>query len=342
MFRAAFPTATDEEERAEASWVKTNFDLSGTNKSGKGRFAGTWVNSVVASDLAETYGLGPLIGPLTEATPDPNVVYRKSAKGQDSPAPSPTAASPPAPATRDGPGPTKRRREASPVTASSPIITASVPEVPPAPVVHEIQFPTPTPRRTTRAKTPTSAATTTQPPPPQSLVSPGPPRRSSRLKSPVPASTPAASVSPKKTPKTMKIIREEETIPASSDMTTVDEDATEAAKATEVDMAEDIREQKELIERLKAERAKKAQVADVDEEMESDTGAVQKRTREEEQPYTLNIREPETEERQIVTNRKVRLLGNLPPQRKSLAWGALLFAAGIGAVTFLPSLPSFL
>ncbi|TCD61611.1 hypothetical protein EIP91_008176, partial [Steccherinum ochraceum] len=135
--------------------------------------------------------------------------------------------------------------------------------------------------------------------------------------------------------------RDSATTPAGSDETAVDheEDARDAAKVAEANMAEDVREQKELIQRLKAERAAKTQ--DGDEDMEEDEDedddeeggqAGQKRGREDEkEEYRLNIKEPETQERQIATNRRVT---GFTPQRKSLAWGALLFAAGVGIASY--------
>ncbi|TFY67758.1 hypothetical protein EVG20_g3834 [Dentipellis fragilis] len=82
MFRAAFPTASEEAEREESAWVKANFDLSGSNKSGKSRFAGTWVSASVAATLADAYSLTTILDPLTEAKPDPNTEYRKSQRAQ--------------------------------------------------------------------------------------------------------------------------------------------------------------------------------------------------------------------------------------------------------------------
>ena len=55
----------------------------------------------------------------------------------------------------------------------------------------------------------------------------------------------------------------------------------------------------------------------------------------EKKEYRFNFKEPgeeEVGERAVVTNSRVRLLSQLPPERKSLAWGALAFAAGLGAV----------
>ena len=133
--------------------------------------------------------------------------------------------------------------------------------------------------------------------------------------------------------------------PAGSDETAVDEDV-EAAKVAEPNMAEDVREQRELIAKLKAERAAaKAQAAaepspsqEVAEEMLEDEGEASgtKRTREEEpKELRFNFKEKtegEVGERTIATNRRVGLLGRMPPERKSLAWGALAFAAGMGAM----------
>ena len=135
--------------------------------------------------------------------------------------------------------------------------------------------------------------------------------------------------------------------PAGSDETAVDEDV-EAAKTAEPNMHEDIQEQKELIAKLKAERAAaKTKKADagvapspshrVTEEMlEEEEGTGAKRAREEEpKQYQFDFKEPqegEVGERAIATNSRVGLLGRMPPERKSLAWGALAFAAGMGAM----------
>lgn len=84
MFRAAFPNASDAEERAELQWVKDNHDLSGNNGSTRDshitRLAGTWVDTVLAADLGEQYALGQLIKIVADAQPDPNANYKRSAK----------------------------------------------------------------------------------------------------------------------------------------------------------------------------------------------------------------------------------------------------------------------
>lgn len=308
MFRAAFPTATDDAERAESSWIKANYNMAGANRSGNSRFAGTWVTSDVAQILAAEYALIPVITPLLVAAPDANVVFRKSGKAQQ---PTPVASPAIGVAPTDTP-PVKRRREASPANT---------------PARSQIPLPgQPTPRR----------AVTPQRVP----VTPSSPRRSARLLSPGACGTSSIA-------KVVATLHE----PAASfgsDETAVEDEARELARVAEQNMQEDIRDQKELINRLKAEKAEAealAQAAAIRAEVEAAdedqhtlvappmAATASKRGREEEPvTYTLNIQEPEVAERAIVTNRRVRLLGEMPPERKSLAWGALLFAAGVGAV----------
>ncbi|CAL1716679.1 unnamed protein product [Somion occarium] len=367
MFRAAFPTAPDDAEKAEALWVKTTYEVTGANKSGKARFAGTWVTPEVAQSLAEGYSLAALIKPLVLATPDPDAIHRKPKQQQPTPVSSPAQLVSATTPKEPGPAPPKRRREASPArspqTTPAPAKPPLVAKGTPSPSRAEKVVTEPTPSRlpvsTKRAASPARQV----PPPatPQSL------RRSTRLKSPAPPSgavsaqaTLVGTISPK-TPKIpIKPVHEELT-PGGSDETAVDEDALHAARATEVDMQEDIREQRELIERLKAERAAKAQAQAVatqeaqemsDEEatlIEPSAGAgpskAQKRAREEEGQLKFNIKEPAEleaeveEERAVVTNSRIRK--GMAPERKQLAWGALFFAAGWGAISFLPNLPHF-
>ncbi|KAI0635961.1 hypothetical protein C8Q77DRAFT_1170434 [Trametes polyzona] len=323
MFRAAFPTASDEAEKGETNWVKLSFDTSGANKSGKARFAGTWVTPDVALYLADSYDLGGIIPALAAAVPDPNTTFRRSRNAQQ---PTPTAS----PAAEPGPAPAKRRREASPASPA-PASAATEPVKQPAVV-------------------PPS-------PPPSRVASSPAPRRSARLVASPPAQP--VQVAPK-TPRTRKAAREAIPTPAGSDETAVDEDV-EAAKVAEPNMQEDIREQQELIAKLKADReAAKAQQQQQQQDQEEaeaaptpsqyeaekalteDEPAGTKRPREEE-PNELRFNfkepaEPDVGERAIATNSRVRLLSQLPPERKSLAWGALAFAAGLGAISFLPNL----
>lgn len=324
MFRAAFPTANEEAEKGETTWIKLSFDTSGANKSGKARFAGTWVTPDVALYLADSYALDAIIPSLANAVPDPNTTFRRS-KGQQQP--TPTAS----PAAEPGPAPAKRRREASP---ASPIPTNAQPPAPaPAPV-----------------ETPTS------PQSPRGGGSPAP-RRSARLRSPgataVPQTQPLVPPTPTKTPRTRRAAREEHPTPTGSDETAVDEDS-EAAKVAQPNMQEDIQEQKELIAKLKAERAaakakaiaeaEAAAEAEGEQEMEeastpsqqeAEEAAVGEKRPREEAPtgYRFNFKEPgqeEVGERAVATNRRV--LSRMPPERKSLAWGTLAFAIGLGAV----------
>ncbi|PIL35550.1 transcription factor [Ganoderma sinense ZZ0214-1] len=327
MFRAAFPTANEEAEKAETTWIKLSFDTSGANKSGKARFAGTWVTPDVALYLADSYALDTIIPSLANAVPDPNTTFRRS-KGQQ---PTPTAS----PAAEPGPAPAKRRREASP---ASPIPAKAQP---PAPAPAPVETPT-SPQSSHRGGSPA-------------------PRRSARLRSPgataVPQTQPLVPPTPTKTPRARRAAREEHSTPAGSDETAVDEDS-EAAKVAEPNMQDDIQEQKELIAKLKAERAaaKAKAIAEAEAEGEQETeeaptpsqqeaedAAVGEKRPREEAPtgYRFNFKEPgqeEVGERATVTNRRVRLLSQMPPERKSLAWGTLAFAIGLGAVTFLPNL----
>jgi len=127
--------------------------------------------------------------------------------------------------------------------------------------------------------------------------------------------------------------------PAGSDETVVEEEA-EAIELAKPSMTQDIAEQMELIERLKAERdLLKMQTAG----LVPDTGPVVaplKRERDDEEKkeeLRFTFKEPETEERRIVTNKRVSRF-ELEPRNKSFAWGIAAFAIGMGAVSFLPNL----
>ena len=142
----------------------------------------------------------------------------------------------------------------------------------------------------------------------------------------------------------------EDLTPGGSDETAVDEEAVSAEEAMEVDMNEDIREQKALIERLKAERAAKViqmqktqEVIDVDGSDEEATlvnvdksSKSQKRAREEEVPLRFNFsmevdeHEQEKDERAVAGSSRAR--AGVAPERKQLAWGALAFVAGLSAM----------
>ncbi|TFY75435.1 hypothetical protein EWM64_g8580 [Hericium alpestre] len=304
MFRAAFPTASEEAEREESAWVKANYDLAGSNKSGKARFAGTWVSGPVAKTIAEAYKLDTILAPLADAKPDPNIEYRKSARAQqESPKTTPAKNQLPTPSpSATTPNPPKRRREASPA--------------------------------------PKATAPSTSPGKPIAAATLSVPRRSTRTASPAPSPVPkTVSLSPKaarspvksplKTPRKVEV-----TTPAGSDETAVDE---EIAEVPGPDASQDIAEQKEMIAAFKAQRdAARGQRAEEDASMsEEEEEGVQKRAREE-SPLKFNFKEPsaqETEERAIASNRRVRMSS----QNKSLAWGVAAFAAAMSALTLIPN-----
>ena len=306
MFRAAFPTATDDHEKAEASWVRATFDLTGTNKGGRSRFAGTWVTPEIALQLADSYHLGSVLSVLAKAEPEPGVVYRRSTRAQQ-----PTPEQSPAAAKEPGPAPAKKRREASPATPK----VAPAPPAPATPVV-----PTPPPSTIRQTATP-------------------PPRRSTRHKSPAP---PPAGPLPVRTPRSTRTRKvatpEPEPEPAHEEA-----EAVPLAQSIAEDiMDEDVREQKALIARLKEERAQRAaqdeeEEGDESREEEEEASEVSpakpasKRPREDE-VLKFEFKEPSQEvgERAIAANRRVAL--RMTPQRKSAAWGALAFAVALGAV----------
>jgi hypothetical protein len=306
MFRAAFPTASDESERIEANWVKANFDNSGGNRGGKARFAGTWVTADVAISLANDYLLDKIIQPLTDAKPDPNTEYRKSSRAQqqqqtpDKESPAPKQLPTPSP-SMSTPNPPKRRREASPAPTKSPSIPTSSP-----------------------TKSPLSSAATRRP---QRTTSPAP-SPTSKFASPKVAST---TKSPKVLRTAVRARRLEVVTPAGSDETAVEDDIPEVPGP---DATEDIREQKEMIEAFKAQREAKLWVqgaSDGDEAM--DESLERKREREEEKnSMQFDFKEPETEERKIATNKRVARLPKMTPERRSFAWGIAAFAAAVGAM----------
>ena len=299
MFRATYPQATEDAEKAEINWIKNNYELSGANKTGRARFAGTWASIDVALNIADTYSISHLLPALINAVPDPAQIYSKSrGKAATQPlTPQPTPPSPPKPT-----GPNKRRKEGTPQPTTTKL-ASPVPGPAPAPAPVEITSPAPAPT----------------------------PRRSTRLKSPAPAPVPLP-LSPRRTPKLQRPRVEPEEIqipptPATPEVTQVEEE--EAVVATEPNMAEDILEQRELIAGLKAQRA--AAIARGEDQIE--TAPSLKRTIEEvEPPLVLNPKEPEVEPRAVATNSRIRFLRNPSPQTKSALWGVAAFAAGVGAV----------
>lgn len=146
-----------------------------------------------------------------------------------------------------------------------------------------------------------------------------PPRRSTRVRSPPPAPVPqsfASLASPKQSAK--KTRRGAALSTGGSDETVVGDDDAEIAAMAGPDMSQDIAEQQELINNLKAQRANAGG---------QDTKS--KRAREDEDaPMQFEFKEPEIGERAVVTNRRVWM----EPRTKSVAWGVAAFAIGMGAV----------
>ncbi|KAF8896400.1 hypothetical protein BD779DRAFT_1618471 [Infundibulicybe gibba] len=347
MFRAAFPNAPEQEEKLELQWVRENFDLTGNNGSTTDRsvtrLAGTWVSPDLALDFGIDYALGALIQVVIDATPDPNGNYRRSGKAATnssaaSPAAVPTAtnvsaaintvsnqatARPQLNSSPNGaPGPAKRRRESSP--APSPTVAPPSPVKPSSKPLSSVNQ-TPIPRRSARTKSPAP-----------------------RLAAGITPFTATKSIA--RTPVVTRIVhREEAFTPRGSDETAVEdaEDPVEEVATSEL-RQQDILEQKQMIEDLKAQRdaaaAKRASSIQSAEEEEAEEGEEEddsanlKRAREEEtQELKFNFREPEVGERNIASNSRVGRF-QMEPRTKSFAWGMAAFAVGMGAISLLPNL----
>ena len=343
MFRAAFPNASDSEEKTEVAWVKDTYDLSGNNGSTRDahitRLAGVWVGPTVALELGRAYMLGRLIEAVVEATPDPNGNYRRSGKSAANNAPviapapatvnaqavvsQPSIVSKPSSAVKSLPTPsptatvnppTKRRKESSPSVEPQSVVKP--------------------PSRHSPAPSKASA-----PPPPSPTL-----RRSARTKSPAPRQ-PSAPPSLRTPKATRSAAKKESTAPTpgSSDLTVVDEESLvveDGVVGTEL-RDQDIKEQHKLIQDLKDKRdaSRKAQAKGEenmdlagDESSSSSSATGKKREREDEdEPLKFNFKEPENAERAISTNRRVSRF-NMEPRTKSFAWGLAAFAVGMGAV----------
>lgn len=315
MFRAAFPTAPEDYEKVEASWVKANYDSYGANGTGRDaasklRLAGTWIHPDVALTLAPHYSLEHVIEPLTTVHPDPSQEYRRSTKPQSphvnantNPSPSKAGprievnAPPASPSPASGPA-AKRRKESSPVVAA-PIPAESLP--PPRRSGRTSISPAPQVARPPRSK---GTRTTRGQVKPASVNG----RVSTRL------------------------------TPAESDHAPPAEDAEgdDIAEVPGPDMSQDIAEQKEMIAKLKAERDAKAsstKFPPAEPIVKTESQASKRSREEEEKPLQFNFKEPDEENavvvRPIASNSRLSL--DLEPQQKSAAWGALWFAAGLAA-----------
>ncbi|KAG6330599.1 hypothetical protein ID866_8492, partial [Astraeus odoratus] len=318
MFRAAFPTASEVDERKETQWAKEAYDLAGNNGSAREphivRLAGTWVSPEVAAvpAFAGCYNLVDVVDMVTKASPDPNTSYRRSTRGTAS--------------TTTGAALNTPKASTASVSAVSGLMNASITPAP------SMSMPTPKRRRES------SPAPATVTAPPQSSLPP--PRRSARTKSPAPGPLPMAAKSPKSVRIARSVRVAEVTTPGGSDETIVDEEA-ETIEMAKPSLSQDMADQKELIERLKAERDAQGDAQNDALKMETDEPVVAplKRAREEDDAkpeLRFNFKEPETEERPIATNRRVSRF-HLEPRQKSFAWGIAAFAIGMGAMSFLPN-----
>ncbi|KAJ3887736.1 hypothetical protein GG344DRAFT_90345 [Lentinula edodes] len=300
MFRAAFPKADEQSEKDEVQWVKDSYDLSGNNGSSKDTSITRLAGTWVGPELARELGKSYLLGDLISLVVD---------------------------ARPDPNGNYRRSGKGAAGTPRPPSSTDSaVHNQPTSPSI----APNPSKRRKESSPVPAPPPS----PPPERR---NPPRRSNRTKSPAPK----VSVLPLvKTPSRKAVrreVKEEEVVtPGGSDETAVDEDA-EAVEdvAGEQLRQQDIEEQKVLIEGLKAKRnaAMKASDGDID---GSEKSIVKRVREEEEEALRFNFKEPEVGERAISTNRRVDGYFE-EPRHKSLAWGVVAFAFGMGAVTFLPN-----
>lgn len=126
MYRAAFPGAKDEDERRETVWVKENHELLGNNGSTKEpkiiRLAGTWVDPVLALEIAETYALSDIIALIAKAVPDPKAVYRRSSKASPKIKESNTS-KPLSTSSTSTPSAAKRRKESPAPSATSTAVS---------------------------------------------------------------------------------------------------------------------------------------------------------------------------------------------------------------------------
>lgn len=329
MFRAAYPNATEQEEKREVNWVKENHDLSGNNGSGREphitRLAGTWVGPDLATDLANEYDLSAVIDVVVRAQPDPSGNYRRSAKSN--------AAAASAQSPQSQPSPEVRKTSSKPPSSKGRTSAAkSLPTPSPTSV------PTPAKRRKESSPAPSSVQEEPEPTPSQI------PRRSTRVKSPAPRTVPMPSLTSmpkpakvKRTSRKSEVVTDENVPPQEDD----DEGAIEDVASADL-REQDIREQREMIEDLKAQRAAaaaklaaEADDAEEDESMEDDDGSTKlKRTRDEaEEGHRFDFKEPENEERAIVTNKRVpSTFQRLRPQQKSIVWGAAAFSLGLAAM----------
>lgn len=340
MFRAAFPLASEEIERAELLWVKENYDLSGNNGSTKEnhiiRLAGTWVGTALAVELGDQYAIGPLIQIVVNAQPDPNANYRRSARTV------PISSSK-----------AEVQKNTTAVSINTNIVQQASTTLAGANVVPATLSPVSS--RTSMQGVSSRAALDSLPisSPPNIQLNPLKRRKESSPSTGTPPSkTPLRRLNHAQSP-ALNSINTPVRMPKKwmgrmtpiPDKVGLDEDSNQVEELAAQELHdEDVLEQKKLISDLKDKRAaiengKEDQTVenrkmkdDADEEVSlTSTPASKKRTRdEEEHEYKLDFKEPEIGERKIVTNRRVRF--QLEPRTRSFAWGVAAFAVGMGAV----------
>ena len=339
MFRAAFPNAGENDEKAEIHWVKENFDLSGNNGSSNDphttRLAGTWIDPQLALELAKDYSLGSLVKIIVDATPDPNGNYRRSARGTTV-GPATSVLAPPLKSTTSTTVLASTAQSSTIVVSKTPSSTKTLPT--PSPTSTK----PPSKRRKETLSVPSPAASSVKPllrvsaSPSASKTTVVAPRRSNR-KSKSPAPRTMAPL-PVRTPK--RGIRKDQSAMTSSslDLAAVDEEGQiveDGVAGTEL-MEEDIKEQKRLITELKKEEEAalpswQPGETSMEESDHTSTSSKKREREDEDQPLAFEFKEPEKEERAIATNSRVTRF-TLEPRTKSFAWGVAAFAVGMGAV----------
>jgi hypothetical protein len=200
--------------------TEENFDLSGNNGSSKEhsivRLAGTWVSPKVALALADSYHLGSVIPTIAEASPDPNVTYRrsgKSAAGSEAPVTPAGSLNLIASSPNSAPSAPKRRKESSP----------------------QLEPESSVPRRSTRPRSKSPAASTVLSPP-----------ISARKSNKAPKTTKTSNTTVRRAAAPVT--------PRGSDEAAADEDS-EMVEGLGQDMfREDVAEQRDLIAKLKSRR----------------------------------------------------------------------------------------
>lgn len=290
MFRAAFPAATESEEKGELQFVKDMFDTTGCNGSSREphitRLAGTWLPPSSAVELAAVYSMEELIADMAASEPSPEGNYRRSGRSAGGNTASPASAPAPAPTKQENTPvkpPSKRRRQESPVQrAASPA-------------------PTPARRSARSAQTP-------------------PPRYSS---------VPRSIARTPKTPKTVSRKKEEIT-PTRSDNTAVDEEPTGMLDDMHHEMyMEDMEQNREMLDNLKARQSELKSEQDMESsDTDGPVPVAVKRSYDEVDPPLRFEPKPAgpNEIRVIASNSRLR--GNGPVRQA--VWGSLLLAAAVG------------